>query len=119
MSKKKTRRIRFDGFTPNLFFDEDGDWLACLLELPSVSAFAETPEQALEELHTAWEGVKESCMKHNDPIPIAPAQKEYSGRFNVRIDRRIHKALAMEAAQAGISLNALVSQKLAKSTRFD
>lgn len=31
---------------------------------------------------------------------------------NVRIDKRVHRALAVEAAQAGISLNALVAQKL-------
>jgi predicted HicB family RNase H-like nuclease len=43
---------------------------------------------------------------------VAPTRKEYSGRFNVRIDRRIHRALTVEAAQAGVSLNALVAQKL-------
>ena len=36
---------------------------------------------------------------------------------NVRLDRRLHRALAMEAAQAGLSLNALVAQKLAKGMR--
>ncbi len=33
----------FDGFTVNLFFDEDGDYLAHLVELPNVSAFGPTP----------------------------------------------------------------------------
>ncbi len=47
---------------------------------------------------------------------MAPSRKEYSGQFNVRLDRRLHRALAIEAAQAGLSLNALVSQKLAKGT---
>ena len=36
------------------------------------------------------------------------------GQFNVRIDKRVHRALAMEAARVGLSLNALVAQKLAK-----
>ena len=35
----KNRDI-FDGFTVNLFFDEDGDYLAHFLELPNVSAFS-------------------------------------------------------------------------------
>ncbi|NEP10231.1 MAG: type II toxin-antitoxin system HicB family antitoxin [Symploca sp. SIO2C1] len=78
------------------------------------AAFADNPESALEELHTAWEGVKESYKKHGEPIPVAPANKNYSGQFNVRIDKRLHKVLAMEAAQAGISLNALISQKLVR-----
>jgi len=51
----------------------------------------------------------------NEEIPTAPSRKEYSGQFNVRIDRRDHRALAIEAAQAGLSLNALVAQKLHQS----
>jgi predicted HicB family RNase H-like nuclease len=33
----------------------------------------------------------------------------------VRIDKRVHRALAVEAERAGVSLNALVAEKLAKS----
>jgi len=40
-------------------------------------------------------------------VPIAPSRKEYSGQFNVRIDKRVHRALSAEATKAGISLNAL------------
>jgi len=105
---------RFDGFTLNLYLDEDGEWLAHFVELPNVSAFAATPERALEELAAAWEGVKESYRKHGEPVPMAPARKNYSGQFNVRIDRRVHRMLAIEAARAGISLNALVARALAE-----
>ena len=105
----------FDGYTLNVFLDDDGEYLAHFVEMPHVSAFADTPEEALRELRIAWEGVKESYQKHGEPIPVAPAKKEYSGQFNVRIDRRLHRALAMEAAKAGVSLNAIVSQKLANN----
>jgi predicted HicB family RNase H-like nuclease len=108
----------FNGFTVNVFLDEDGDWLAHFAELPSVSAFADKPEKAVKELKKVWELLKESYHESGEPIPVAPANKNYSGQFNVRIDKRIHKALAVEAAQAGISLNALVTQKLAKDTRI-
>jgi len=110
-------RDQFDGFSVNLIHDEEGDWLAHFIELPNVSAFGDTPEAALHELAQAWEAMKGSCKKHGDPIPIASACKEYSGRFNVRIDKRIHRALAMEAAHAGISLNALIAQKLAETVK--
>ena len=105
----------FDGYTLNVFLDDDGEYLAHFVEMPHVSAFADTPEEALRELRIAWEGVKESYQKHGEPIPVSPARKEYSGQFNVRIDRRLHRALAMEAAKAGVSLNAIVSQKLANN----
>lgn len=103
----------FDGFSVNLYQDEDGDWLAHFIELPNVSAFGDTPEEAIHELETAWQAMKESYAKHNEPVPVAPAKKEYSGQFNVRIDKRIHRLLAIEAAQAGVTLNALIAQKLA------
>ena len=106
----------FDGFTVNILLDEDGDWLAHLVELPSVSAFSESPEKAVNELQVAWEGVKDSYRKHGESIPVAPKKKNYSGQFNLRLDKRLHRALAVEAAQAGVSLNALVAQRLAKNT---
>lgn len=107
----------FDGFTVSLSQDEDGDWLAHFIELPNVSAFGDTPEEALHELETAWQAMKESYIKHNEPIPVAPAKKEYSGQFNVRIDKRIHRLLALEAAEAGVTLNALIAQKLALAVK--
>jgi predicted HicB family RNase H-like nuclease len=113
-----TKHDGFDGYTVNVFLDEDGQYLAHFVELPNVSAFGESPEEALSELATAWEGVKESYEKHGEQVPLAPARKKYSGQFNVRIDRRLHRALAIEAAKAGLSLNAIISQKLAKSIPF-
>jgi predicted HicB family RNase H-like nuclease len=109
----------FDGFSINLILDEDGDWLAHFLALPNISAFGEEPEEAIAELKVAWSAYIESCRKHGDPVPVAPIKKEYSGQFNVRLDKRVHRKLAVEAARAGISLNALVAQKLAQDTYND
>ena len=117
MGLKMKKPDRFDGYTVNIFLDEDGEYLAHFVEMPNVSAFEESPEGALRELATAWEGVKESYQKHGEPVPLAPARKKYSGQFNVRIDRRLHRALAIEAAKAGVSLNAIVSQRLAQAAR--
>ncbi|MEM9276926.1 MAG: toxin-antitoxin system HicB family antitoxin [Cyanobacteria bacterium P01_F01_bin.143] len=116
MIEKTKRPLEYDwdGFTINLYFDEDGEWLAHLVELPNISAFADTPELALDELYIAWEGMKECYHEDGVEIPVAPARREYSGQFNVRIDKRIHRNLVLEATKAGISLNALVSQKLAR-----
>ena len=59
----------FDGFTANLFCDEDSDYLAHLVELPNVSAFGPTPAKALDELKTAWELMKECYRMDGVPIP--------------------------------------------------
>lgn len=101
----------FDGFTVQLIA-EDGEWLARLAEVPTVSAYGETGEEAFKELGEAWRLMKESYESRGLPIPIAPSKKTYSGSFNVRIGKQLHRDLAVEAAQVGVSLNALVSQKL-------
>lgn len=108
-------RDEFDGFSIHLLQEDDGDFIAHFVELPNVSASGSSTEEALAELKEAWEAMKESYRKHNEAIPIAPTRKEYSGQFNVRIDKRDHRALAIEAARVGISLNALVAQKLHQS----
>jgi hypothetical protein len=45
--------------------------------------------------------------------PVGPQRREYSGKFNVRVPKSLHAALAGEAAAEGVSLNQLVVAKLA------
>ena len=105
----------FDGFTVNLFLDEDGDYLAHFVEMPNISAFSNTPEGALRELSVAWKCVKETYEEDQEPIPQAPSREGYEGPVNVPVNAQLYHALANEAAEARISLYALVAQKL-KST---
>ena len=102
----------FDGFMVNIFFDEDGDYLAHLVELSNVSAFGATPSEALNELKTAWELMKECYQADGEPIPKASSRNRYEGPFNVPVDAQLYHALADEAAKAGMSLYALITQKL-------
>lgn len=109
----------FDGYTVNPLLDEDGDYLAHFVELPNVSAFGLTPEKALKELDVAWALVKESYADEGKELPVAPARREFGGVFQVRIDKRVHRKLAIEAEHSGITLNALVAQKLARDADRD
>lgn len=107
----------FDGYTVNIYLDEDDEYMAYFTEMPNVSASGNTPEEAIHELEQAWQLMKEDYVASGEEIPVAPSRKKYSGSFNVRIDKRIHRDLAIEAAQSGVSLNALVAQKLAEAVR--
>jgi predicted RNase H-like HicB family nuclease len=68
----------FNGFTINLYVDEQGDWLAHFQEMSNISAFGDTPQQALEELKIAWELVKEDYQEKGKAIPIAPGRQKFS-----------------------------------------
>jgi predicted HicB family RNase H-like nuclease len=51
-----------------------------------------------------------------DSLPepaVGPERREYSGKFNVRLPKSLHAALAGEAEAEGVSLNQLVVAKLA------
>ena len=105
----------FDGFAVKVFLDEDGDYLAHFVEMPNVSAFANTPEGALQELAVAWQGVKESYRKHDEPIPQAPLPEAHESLHNVPVDAQLYHALVDEAAKTGVNLYTLMAQKFAKS----
>ncbi len=44
---------------------------------------------------------------------LSPQRREFSGKFNVRVPKSLHAALASEAQAEGVSLNQLVVAKLA------
>ena len=113
---KKNNHDDFDGFMINIFLDEDGDYLAHLVELPNVSAFGPTPAEALRELKTAWELMKESYQEDDEPVPKAPSRNGYEGPFNIPVDAELYHALTDEAAKSGMSLYTLVTQELSKTT---
>jgi predicted HicB family RNase H-like nuclease len=48
-----------------------------------------------------------------ETIPIPLAEKHYSGEFRVRVPPEVHRDLAIQAAEQRVSLNRLVSAKLA------
>lgn len=106
---------RFDSFEVKLFYDAHDDWGAAIVEIPGLSAFGSTPEKALEELDIVWQMYKDSLAEAGESLAAPDAQ--YSGQLSVRIDKRVHKALVAEAHRAGISLNALVAQKLYYTTQ--
>ena len=66
----------FDGFVIELYVDEQGDWLTYFQEIPTVSAFGDTPQEALEELKTAWELVKEDYRINQREIPQASSRSK-------------------------------------------
>ena len=60
------------------------------------------------------ETVKEMA-ENGESIPEPLAERKYSGRFLVRIPQAVHRSLAIEAAEQGVSINRLVSAKLSLS----
>lgn len=92
---------------------EDGEHVGLCAEFPSLSWLAPTPEAALAGIRQVITEAVSDMRASGERIPEPLAEKHYSGQFKVRIPPQVHRALAMQAAEQGVSLNRLASAKLA------
>lgn len=92
---------------------EDGEHVGLCAELPSLSWLSKTPEAALKGIRQVAMDAVADMQASGEMIPAPLAERHYSGEFRVRIPPEVHRALAMQAAEQGVSLNRLASAKLA------
>ena len=92
---------------------EDNEHVGLCAEFPSLSWLAPTPEKALVGIRRVVGEVVVDMQDTGESIPKPLAEKQFSGRFMVRVPSLVHRALATEAAEQGVSINRLVSAKLA------
>jgi predicted HicB family RNase H-like nuclease len=103
----------FDHYTYRVTWSpEDGEYLALCAEFPSLSWLAAAPETALAGIRKVVADSVTDMITNGEVPPTPLAEKRYSGEFRVRIPPQVHRALALEAAEQGISLNRLASAKL-------
>jgi len=92
---------------------EDGEHVGLCAEFPSLSWLSKTPEAALKGIRRVVSEAVADMQAAGEVVPVPLAEKHYSGEFRVRIPPQVHRALATEAAEQGVSLNRLASAKLA------
>ena len=97
--------------------EEDKEYIGLCVEYPSLSWLAPTPQEALEGIRQVVADVVADMETSGEAVPEPIALKHYSGKFTVRIPPDLHRRLALEAAEAGISLNRLASAKLSQHER--
>ena len=92
--------------------EEDGEYVGLCAEFPSLSWLAPTQEAALNCICDTVKLAITDMKSAGETIPQPLATKNYSGKFLVRVPPEIHRKLEMQAAEAKVSLNRLVSSKL-------
>ena len=110
-------QLNSDRFTFRVTWSpEDCQHVGLCVEFPSLSWLARTPEAALRGIRKVVDTVVADLAKSDEKIPEPFSTRHYSGRFLIRVPPELHRALALEAADAGISLNRLASAKLSSNT---
>jgi predicted HicB family RNase H-like nuclease len=107
--------LKSDRYTYRITWsDEDEEFVGLCVEFPSLSWLAESPELALKGIREVVEDVVKDINSIGKPPPEPLSCKKFSGKFVVRIPPEVHRSLAIQAKEEGISLNRLVSAKLSQ-----
>ena len=92
---------------------EDEEYIGLCTEFPSLSWLASSPDEAFTGIRQLVSGCLEDMQTSGETPPKPMADRSYSGNFVVRVPSEVHRALATRAAEEGVSLNRLVSARLA------
>lgn len=104
--EKYTYRVRWS--------EEDGEYVGTCAEMPGLSWLDEDQDEAFRGIRRAVEQAVAILEKDGEIVPEPLATRAYSGVFKVRVPPDTHRRLAIEAAEARVSLNRIASEKLAR-----
>ena len=94
--------------------DDDNEYVGLCTEFPSLSWLAATPEAALKGVRKMVADVVQDMEANKEVVPEPIACRRYSGKFMVRVPPDVHRNLAIQSAESGVSLNRIVSSKLSQ-----
>jgi len=100
----------FEGYEIKIIPEIDGYFAARFPDFPGIVTGGASPEEALGNAREALTATLET-MKLRRISPPVPKHR-FSGQFNVRVPRSLHRILVRTAEEEGISLNALVTHLL-------
>ena len=107
--------VKNDRYTYRVMWSEDDkEYVGLCTEFPSLSWLAKSPEAALEGIRRIVEEVVQDMKKCGETPPEPLSGKKFSGKFVVRIPPMLHRKLAIQAEEEGVSLNRLISAKLSQ-----
>ena len=91
--------------------EDDNEYVGLCAEFPSLSWLARSPETALKGIRKLVADIVKDMSASQEKVPDPIASKPYSGKFMVRIPPDVHRKLALQAAESGVSLNRIASSK--------
>jgi predicted HicB family RNase H-like nuclease len=105
--------LKNDRYTYRVTWSEDdNEYVGLCAEFPSLSWLAKEPEAALRGIRKLVEEVVRDMRNRDEAVPEPIACRRYSGKFIIRVPPQVHRKLAIQAAESGVSLNRLASSKL-------
>ena len=111
---RKDLATRYEiGVVPN----EHGGYYGRVPDFPTIFTGGQTAEEAFRNALEAVELMLEEVEQRGQPVP--EPLSAFSGRFNVRLPRSLHRDLVRRAESQGVSLNAIVSLLLSRAVGLE
>lgn len=115
MASKKKRNACVDKYTYRVrWSEEDAEYVGTCAEMPGLSWLDADPDEAFQGIRRVAEEAIAVLEEEGEPTPEPLAMRAFSGVFKVRVPPETHRRLAIEAAEANVSLNRIASEKLAR-----
>jgi len=107
------KTIKDDHYTYRVTWsEEDREYVGLCAEFPSLSWLASSPEKALRGIRGVVAEVVADLRENDETVPEPLAGRRFSGKFMIRVPPEVHRQLAIQAAEAKVSLNRLATIKL-------
>ena len=97
----------------------EGGYFVQIEDLPGCYSQGETVEEAVEMINEARQLWLESAHEDGLDILLPRTEREYSGKFNVRFPRSLHRRLDQMADREGVSLNQFLVSTLSKAVGME
>jgi len=95
--------------------EEDGCYVGTCPGLIHGGVHGDDEAKVYRELCQVVAEVIELYEADNKPLPPETANREYSGRFVLRVDKELHREIAIRALRSGESLNSYCQKILKKA----
>lgn len=93
---------------------EHGEYVGRCLELPWLSRWAPTLQEATAAIEQAVDEFIAERNAAGEDLPLPLTDRQCSGKFVVRTSPALHARLVVEAADQNVSMNHWVVQKLSE-----
>jgi antitoxin HicB len=97
----------------------EGGYFVQIEDLPGCYSQGETVEEAMEMIEEARQLWLESAYEDGLDIPLPRGEREYSGKFNVRFPKSLHRKLDQMADREGVSLNQFLVSTLSREVGLE
>ena len=116
MKKQKTQDLL--GYEIKIVPDRESGYFAIRFpDFPGIITGGYDLREAIENAQEALNLTIETMEKHRIPLP--KPKTRFSGQFNVRVPKDLHRALADKAEEEGVSLNAMITYLLTQSVKAE